>query len=141
MVLRPVLTHIDQDDDPICPCLLVIGLSLAGIEASLALSEAGKCSLTLGDDDLATTKWRNTVSCLSGPALPCTPASSGATTRSRFLADILSSLGKRTVRVLYPVGDASVVERFAAVILVNPPLPQAVAFNEHVRSKRCNTFY
>lgn len=115
------------------PCLLVVGLDTTGVEASLALSDAGHCSLTLGDDRCATPDWRSMVSCLiRGVGSPAAAQTSGATTRSQVMANILSSLGRRAVQALSPVGDASVVERFAAMILADPTLPQAMAYNEHV---------
>lgn len=134
-------TRTDDEPEDGWPSLLVVGLGSIGVEAALALAEAGECYLTLGDDAVATTAWRKTASCLlaNGRSVAGTTgcwdevtAGAGAMTRSQFMAAVLTCLSRRRVRTLSPVGDASVVERFAAVVMADPTLPHAVAFNEHV---------
>lgn len=131
------------------PSFLIVGLEgPAGIEAALALAEAGNCSVTLGDDKRATADWRTIASCLlletrsrrqdgvdrwdGGP-----PPAAVAMRRSQFLATVLNNCavikkGTARVRALSPIGDASVVDGFEAVIMGDPALPHAIAFNEHV---------
>lgn len=137
-----------------CPSLLVIGLGPAGVEASLALAEAGNCSLALGDDVPATQAWRDKISCLTndrrcsgglrrGGGGPDSIEMGSPSSRSQVMAAVLSTLGNTSVRALSPVANASVVEQFDAVVMVDPLLPHAVAFNEHVSTNfklwRCCT--
>ncbi|CAM9875727.1 unnamed protein product [Ectocarpus fasciculatus] len=132
------------------PPLLVIGQGPTGIEVALALAESGKCSVCLGDDALANADWREAASCLlegyrrNGPitsSASATAAARGgarkAVTRSQYMAALLTSLSKQIVRALSPVGDASIVERFKVVVMTDPALPHAIAFNEHARAVGC----
>lgn len=145
------------------PSFLIVGLEgPAGIEAALALTEAGNCTVTLGDDMPATADWRTMASCLlletrsschpdaatglwddycDPPAPPATTTTTVAKMRrSQFLSAVLNNsvvikkAGTTTnrVRALSPVGDASVVDGFEAVVMGGPTLPHAIAFNEHV---------
>ncbi|CAM9606563.1 unnamed protein product, partial [Hapterophycus canaliculatus] len=130
--------------------LLVVGLGPAGIEASLALAESARCSLGLVDDALADSQWRKSASCLLHQYWNTSTAARGdalapagarkATTRSQYLASVLTSLSKRSVHAISPGGDASIIENFKAVILADPTLPHAIAFNEHARTLNCGFF-
>lgn len=124
------------------PSSLVIGQGPTGIEIALALAESGKCIVCLGDDALANAAWREAASCLlegyrrNGRITAATTAARGgarkAVTRSQYMAALLTSLSKESVRAISPVGDASIVERFKVVVMTDPALPHAIAFNEHV---------
>lgn len=123
------------------PSLLVIGLGSTGIEVALALAESSRCCVSLGDDALASTEWRKSASCLlhgSGFTASTTTASAAAAgagktmKRSQFLSAMLTSVSTESVRAISPVGDASTVERFDVVVMTDPTLPHAIAFNEHV---------
>lgn len=131
------------------PSLLVIGQGPTGIEVALALAESGKCSVCLGDDAPANADWRMAASCVlqgyrwNGPiaaAAGATPAARGAArkavTRSQYMAALLTPLSKQSVRAISPVGAASIVERFQVVVMTDPALPHAIAFNEHVSVTR-----
>lgn len=120
------------------PSLLVVGLDPIGVEVALALAEAGQCHVTIADDTIATAAWREAASHLLLDCHRCLGGTmAGAvTTRSEFLAAVLTSLGKENVRALSPTGGASVVAQFEAVVMADPTLPHAIAFNEHVSSHR-----
>ncbi|CAN0405806.1 unnamed protein product, partial [Ectocarpus sp. 12 AP-2014] len=143
-----MLEHVGNVD--VRPSLLVIGQGPTGIEVALALAESGKCSVCLGDDAPANADWRMAASCVlegyrrNGPiaaAAGATPAARGgarkAVTRSQYMAALLTSLSKQSVRATSPVGDASIVERFQVVVMTDPSLPHAIAFNEHARAVGC----
>lgn len=126
--------------------LLIIGLGPIGIEAALALAESARCCLSLVDDALADSRWRETASCLlhqyqnasafasGGAAAPA--GACKASTRSQYLASAFTYLSKQNVRAISPGGDASIIDNFKAVILTDPTLPHAIAFNEHVSDTR-----
>lgn len=116
------------------PSLLVIGLGPTGVEVALALAESNRCCLSLGDDALASASWIQSASCLlNGIVASAANAGVGKTMkRSQFLSAMLTSAGAQSVRTLSPVGDASTVERFDVVVMTDPTLPHAMAFNEHV---------
>lgn len=135
--LRSVTT---KDMPPPPTSLLVIGLGPTGIEVALAIAESGSCCLSLGDDALASTEWRKSALCLlqRSPTVSAESAADfgagKAIKRSQCLSAILTPLGTQSIAPISPVGDASIVERFDVVIMTDPTLPQAIAFNEHVSS-------
>lgn len=118
------------------PSLLVIGLGPTGVEVALALAESGTCCLSLGDDTIADTEWRELASCLlhrrsaAGPAVGAAVGKAGK--RSQFLSAMLTPFSSQNIQAISPVGDASIVERFDVVVMTDPTLPHAIAFNEHV---------
>lgn len=121
------------------PSLLIIGLGPTGVEVALALAESNRCCVSLGDDALASTEWRKSTSCLLNGGCPsaCNPSAANAGVgktmkRSQFLAALLTSISAQSIRALSPVGDAPIVERFDVVVMTDPTLPHAIAFNEHV---------
>lgn len=124
------------------PSLLVLGLGSTGIEVSLALAESDRCCVSLGDDALASTEWRNSASYLLNGSCPTwsTAVASAANVgigkkklrRSQFLSAMLSYVGSQSVRAFSPVGDASIVEQFDVIVMTDPTLPHAISFNEHV---------
>jgi len=120
------------------PSLLVIGLGQTGMEVALALAESGTCCLSLGDDTVVDAEWRELTSCLLhrrsaiGPAAGAAVGKAGR--RSQFLVEMLTPLSAQDIQAISPVGDASIVEKFDVVVMTDPTLPHAIAFNEHVSS-------
>ena len=119
------------------PSLLVIGLGATGVEVALALAESGTCCLGLGDDTVVDTEWREFASCLlhhrsATGAAGAGPAAGKAGRRSQVLSAMLTPLSANGMQAISPVGDASIVEKFDVVIMTDPTLPHAIAFNEHV---------
>lgn len=121
------------------PSILVIGLGPTGVDVALAIAESGSCCLCLEDDALASVEWRKSALCLlqrrssaSESAATAAFRAGKGTKRSQFLSAILGPLGTQSITPISPVGDASTVDRFDAVIMTDPTLPHAIAFNEHV---------
>lgn len=120
------------------PSLLVIGLGPTGIEVALAIAESGACCLSLGDDTIADKEWRELASCLlhrRSAAGPAVGAVGNAGKRSQLLSAMLSPFSVQDIQAISPVGDASIAEKFDVVVMTDPTLPHAIAFNEHVRHR------